>query len=95
MVCWLQTTGLVITLQKTILEYSPYFFHLNITLVMQHAASQGNIASFLGIEYTHIVPDYLKAKIPVASKTRQPQGLLSGGDSVALAETVGNMAANL
>jgi 1,4-dihydroxy-2-naphthoyl-CoA hydrolase len=33
--------------------------------------------------------------MPVASKTRQPQGLLSGGDSVALAETVGNMAANL
>ena len=70
-------------------------FSSNITLVIQHAASQGNIASFLGIEYTHIVPDYLKAKIPVAPKTRQPQELLSGGDSVVLAEKVGIMAANL
>jgi 1,4-dihydroxy-2-naphthoyl-CoA hydrolase len=33
--------------------------------------------------------------MPVAAKTRQPQGLLSGGDSVVLAETVGSMAANL
>lgn len=62
---------------------------------MLNTASQGNIASFLGIEYTHIVPDYLKAKMPVASKTPQPQGLLSSGDSVALAETAGSLAANL
>ena len=39
----------------------------NITLVMLNTASQGNIASFLGIEDTHIVPDYLKAKMPVAA----------------------------
>ena len=70
-------------------------FPSNITLDMLNAANQGHMAGFLGVEYTHIASDYLKAKMPVAAKTRQPQGLLSGGASVALAETVGSVAANL
>ena len=70
-------------------------FPADITLAMLNATSQGNMAGFLEIEYTHIGADYLEAQMPVAPKTRQPQGLLSGGASVALAETVGSMAANL
>ncbi|XWN35547.1 MAG: hotdog fold thioesterase [Roseivirga sp.] len=70
-------------------------FPSDITLAMLNATSQGNMAGFLGIEYTEIGPDYLEAKMPVVSQTRQPQGLLNGGASVALAEIVGSVAASL
>lgn len=70
-------------------------FPSSITLTMLNTASQETMASFLDIAYTHIAPDYLEARMPVTPKTRQPQGLLSGGASVALAETVGSVAANL
>lgn len=51
------------------------------------------MAEAIGIEFTAIGPDYLEAKMPVDSKTHQPYGLLHGGASVALAETLGSMAA--
>lgn len=47
----------------------------------------------LGIEFTAIGDDYLEAKMPVDKRTHQPFGLLHGGASVALAETLGSMAA--
>ena len=47
------------------------------------------------IRVTEIGPDYLRATMPVNSHTHQPQGILHGGASVALAETVGSLAANL
>jgi len=53
------------------------------------------MAGFLGIAYTHMTTDYWEAKMLVVPKTRQPQGLLSGSASVALAETVGSVAVNL
>ena len=49
----------------------------------------------LGIRVTEIGPDYLKASMPVSSHTRQPMGVLHGGASVALAETVGSLAAGM
>lgn len=70
-------------------------FPADVTLAALNATSLGNMAGFLAIEYTRIGADYLEAKMPVSAKTRQPQGLLSGGASVALAETVGSVAANL
>src|SRR6185369_17668312 len=39
--------------------------------------------------------NFLKAKMPVDSRTRQPEGLLHGGASAALAETLGSIAAGL
>lgn len=47
------------------------------------------------IEFIEIGADYLKAKMPVTEKTRQPFGLLHGGASVVLAESLGSVAANL
>ncbi|NNE69928.1 MAG: hotdog fold thioesterase [Rhodothermales bacterium] len=47
----------------------------------------------LGIVITEIGPDFLRATMPVDDRTRQPHGILHGGASVALAETVGSMAA--
>ncbi len=49
----------------------------------------------LGIEFLEVGDDYIKAKMPVDHRTIQPFGLLHGGASVALAETLGSVAANL
>ena len=51
--------------------------------------------SHLGIEFTEIGPDYLCARVPVDERTKQPYGLLQGGVSGVLAETLGSMAAVL
>lgn len=57
--------------------------------------SRNTLAEHLGIRVTEIGPDYLRATMPVNSHTHQPMGVLHGGASVALAETVGSLAANL
>jgi 1,4-dihydroxy-2-naphthoyl-CoA hydrolase len=49
----------------------------------------------LGIEMLELGPDYLKGRMPVDDRTRQPYGILHGGASVALAETLGSVAAGL
>lgn len=51
--------------------------------------------SHLGIEFVEVGPDWLKARMPVDARTRQPYGLLHGGCSVALAETMGSTGAIL
>lgn len=49
----------------------------------------------LGIEIVEIGADFLKASMPVDQRTHQPMGILHGGASVALAETVGSIAAKM
>jgi 1,4-dihydroxy-2-naphthoyl-CoA hydrolase len=49
----------------------------------------------LGIEFIDVQPDFIKAKMPVDSRTKQPYGLLHGGASVVLAETLGSIASSL
>ncbi len=49
----------------------------------------------LGMEWIEIGSDYLKMKMPVDERTRQPYGLLHGGASCALAETVGSVGSHL
>jgi 1,4-dihydroxy-2-naphthoyl-CoA hydrolase len=49
----------------------------------------------IGIEFTEIGPDYLRGRMPVDARTIQPYGILHGGASVALAETLGSTAASL
>lgn len=56
---------------------------------------KGCMVEYLGIEFTEVGPNYLIAKMPVNEKTRQPLGLLHGGASVVLAESLGSIAANL
>ena len=57
--------------------------------------SRGTLVEHLGIEYLEIGEDYVKARMPVDERTRQPMGILHGGAHVALAESIGSMAANL
>lgn len=49
----------------------------------------------LGIEVTEIGPDFITAKMPVDHRTKQPLGLLHGGASVLLAESLGSFASFL
>lgn len=53
------------------------------------------LISHLGIEIMEIGEDYLTARMPVDNRTCQPRGILHGGASVALAETIGSCGANL
>jgi len=52
----------------------------------------GTMAEHLGIEWTEVGPDFLKARMPVDHRTKQPYGLLHGGASCVLAETIGSVA---
>ena len=47
----------------------------------------------LGIEFLEVGDDFIKARVPVDNRTRQPYGLLHGGVSVVLAETLGSCGA--
>lgn len=58
------------------------------------ARSKNTFAEFIGVEFTEIGDDYLKATLPVDHRTKQPLGFLNGGVSAALAETVSSTAAN-
>ncbi len=57
--------------------------------------SSGTLISHLGIRFTEIGADFLRGTMPVDGRTAQPYGLLHGGASVALAETLGSMAAGM
>ena len=55
--------------------------------------SLNTAVSHLGIEFLEVGPDFLRARVPVDHRTHQPFGLLHGGVSVVLAETLGSCGA--
>jgi 1,4-dihydroxy-2-naphthoyl-CoA hydrolase len=55
----------------------------------------GTMIEHLGIEYVELGSDFIRGTMPVDERTIQPYGLLHGGASVTLAETLGSMAANM
>ncbi|MGX5820545.1 hotdog fold thioesterase [Chitinophaga lutea] len=71
------------------------WFSLDISLDQLNEHGQHTMGSHLGMEFTEIGPDYLRAMMPVDARTVQPYRLLHGGASAALAETVGSMASGL
>ncbi|MEN2992936.1 MAG: PaaI family thioesterase [Bacteroidia bacterium] len=56
---------------------------------------RGTLLEALGIVFTEVGKNYLKARMPVDHRTRQYMGLLHGGATVALAESVASTASNL
>lgn len=72
------------TIWKTVVDIS--------RLAQKHA---GTAVTHLGIEFTGIGEDWLAARMPVDHRTIQPMGILHGGASVLLAETLGSVASNL
>jgi 1,4-dihydroxy-2-naphthoyl-CoA hydrolase len=65
------------------------------TLEQLTERARNTLAEHIGIRITEIGADYLRATMPVNPHTHQPNGILHGGASVALAETIGSVAANL
>ena len=63
------------------------------SLPMINQTGANTAVSHLGIEFTEVGDDYLVARVPVDERTRQPFGLLHGGVSVVLAETLGSVGA--
>lgn len=70
-------------------------FRRTTTLEALNALSRGTAMEPLGIAFTEIGPDYVRGTMPVDARTRQPYGLLHGGASVLLAETLGSTAGGL
>jgi 1,4-dihydroxy-2-naphthoyl-CoA hydrolase len=66
-----------------------------ITLEKLNSWRKNTMVEHLGIEITDFGPGFLVGKMPVDHRTHQPMGLLHGGASVALAETLGSIAAQL
>jgi 1,4-dihydroxy-2-naphthoyl-CoA hydrolase len=64
-------------------------------IALDHAHERGRrtLLEQLGIEFVEVGEDHLKARMPVDHRTRQPAGVLHGGASVALAETLASWAA--
>ncbi|MDH5432710.1 MAG: hotdog fold thioesterase [Gammaproteobacteria bacterium] len=60
-----------------------------------NANRKDTLVEHLGIEVVEVGDDYIKASMPVDKRTHQPMGLLHGGASIALAETMGSIAAYL
>ena len=64
-----------------------------LTVDALNTRSTGTLVAHIGIEYTDIGDDFIKARMPVDSRTVQPARILHGGASVVLAETLGSVAA--
>lgn len=68
------------------------WFDKELTLNRILDAGKGSMDQHLGIEWTELGPDFLKARMPVDQRTKQPYGLLHGGASCVLAESLGSFA---
>lgn len=67
----------------------------NVELESLNKLSINTMAEVLNIRFTELHSEYLKATMPVNHATHQPYGLLHGGASAALAETLGSVASSL
>jgi 1,4-dihydroxy-2-naphthoyl-CoA hydrolase len=72
-----------------------FWFDPAITPARVQPLGRNTMVEYLGIEVIEIGSDFLKARMPVDHRTRQPYGLLHGGASVTLAETLGSIASAL
>ena len=64
-----------------------------ISLELLNQTNADTAVTHLGIEMTEVGDDFLRARVPVDARTRQPFGILHGGVSVVLAETLGSIGA--
>lgn len=63
------------------------------TLDYLEGLRNANMGTHIGIEFTEVGEDYLKGRMPVDERTTQPFGILHGGASCVLSETLGSVAA--
>lgn len=69
-------------------------WHQPITIAMANERAKNSMSEYLGIIFTDVGDDFLAARMPVDHRTKQPMGIMHGGASCVLAETVGSTAAN-
>jgi 1,4-dihydroxy-2-naphthoyl-CoA hydrolase len=74
---------------------STLFLTKGVTVQILNELSKNTMVSHLGIDFTEVGEDFLVARMPVDQRTHQPLGLLHGGASAALAETLGSVAAHI
>ena len=67
----------------------------NYSLDELNGRHQNHLGALVGIEFTAIGDDFLEARMPVDARTHQPAGILHGGASIVLAETLGSVASNM
>ena len=70
----------------------PIWFNKQLALEDFHSLEKDTMGAYVGIEWVELGKDFLKAKMPVDHRTKQPYGLLHGGASCVLAETIGSIA---
>jgi 1,4-dihydroxy-2-naphthoyl-CoA hydrolase len=73
----------------------PRIWKRSTDLVKLNELSHNTLVSLLGIEFVGVTEQSLTATMPVEARTHQPLGLLHGGASVVLAESLGSLAANM
>lgn len=66
----------------------------NLGLPEMNARATGTMSAFLEIEFIEMGDDFLTARMPIIPRVKQPIGIMHGGASCVLAETVGSTAAN-
>ena len=71
------------------------WFDKTLTVDQLHAFGPGTMSEHLGIEWQELGDDFIRATMPVDHRTKQPYGLLHGGASCVLAETIGSVASAL
>jgi 1,4-dihydroxy-2-naphthoyl-CoA hydrolase len=72
----------------------PIWFNKSLALADFAHYGEKTMGDYLGMEWTEVGDNFLKLKMPVDDRTKQPYGLLHGGASCALAETVGSVASH-
>jgi len=68
------------------------WFNKNLQLSDLAEINKNTMGVYIGLEFTELGNDFIKAKIPIDYRTRQPYGILHGGASCVLAETLGSVA---
>ena len=71
------------------------WFNKQLDIAQLNEFTPATMGHHLGMEWVEIGDDYLSLRMPVDERTKQPYGLLHGGASCALAETVGSVASHL
>ena len=67
------------------------WFNQSLSIADLQSFEKETMNEYIGIEFTEVGENYLKAKMPVDNRTRQAYGILHGGASVTLAETIGSI----
>lgn len=68
------------------------WFNKALTIEDIRPLSKNTMSEYIGIEWLEVGENYMKARMPVDNRTKQPYGLLHGGASCVLAETIGSVA---